>query len=184
MRDRQVNKLQSLLPRLVKSGLAPWRAPPRFPTHPTNRTPTPPRQRPAGSGWASVGQLGVSPLAVLLLRPPRRAPFLRRLLGAIHVHGTWLQGRQRRPLSGGLPPPRPRESPPRLLQPDPGGGAVPAPSPPPTTPPAPSRTAAPPTRSASKALEGLRGAAASAPGDRPISGAPGTSSPRPGRGAG
>ena len=69
-----------------------------------------------------MGQLGVSPLAVLLLRPPRRAPFLRRLLGAIHVHRTWLQGRHRRPLSGGLAPPRPRESPPRLLQPDPGGG--------------------------------------------------------------
>ena len=131
-----------------------------------------------------MGQLGVSPLAVLLLRLPRHAPILRHLLGAVHVHGTWLQGWQRRSLSGGLPAPSSSGAtapPPAAGSP---GGAVPAPSPPPAPRPPPSRTAAPPPRSASKASEGLGGAASSGPGGHPTAGAPGTSSPRPGHGAG
>ena len=121
MQDRQVN-IQSLLPRLVSLVLRRGAPPPTSPhTQPTGHQP-PQTQRPAGSGRASVGQLGVSPLAVLLLRLPHRTSIPRCLLGAIHFHGSRLQRWQRRSLSGGLLCPRPRESPPHLLQPDPGGG--------------------------------------------------------------
>ena len=67
-----------------------------------------------------MGQLGVRCLAVLSLLCRPSIPQC--LLGAVHVHGTRLQRRQRRFLSGGLLRPHPRESPPRLPWPDPGGG--------------------------------------------------------------
>ena len=179
MQDRQVD-IQSLLPRLVSLVLRRG-APPPLPHTPNQQDTNPPNTRPAGSGLATMEQLGVRCLAVLSLLHHPSIP--RRLLGAVHFHRTRLQGRQQQSLSGGAPAP----SSSGVATPPPAagsrGGAIPAPSPPPSTPPPPSRTAAPPTPGASKAAEGLGGAASSAPGDRPTSGAPGTSSPHPGHGA-
>ena len=96
--------------------------PPPFPHAPPTGHQPPPHNGSASSERASVGQLGVSPLAVLLLCLPHRASVPRHLFGAVHFHGTRLQRRQRRSLSGGLLRPNQWESPPHLPRPDPGGG--------------------------------------------------------------
>ena len=120
MQDRQVDT-QSLLPRLVSLFLRCGAPPPSPHAPPTGHQP-PQTHGLAGSGRASVGQLGVSPLAVLLLHLPRHASVPRRLLGTVHFHGTRLQRRQRRSLSGGLLHHYPRESRPHLHGRIPGGG--------------------------------------------------------------
>ena len=182
MRDRQVNN-QSLLPRLGSLVLRRG-TPSPLPHTPDQQDTNPPNTTasrlragfsgPARSQSSSCPPPPPPPPRSLPPVPARRRPRPWDLArGAATATPLW---RAPSPSSSGAAaPPPPAGS---------RGGAIPAPSPPPAPRPPPSRTAAPPPRSASKAAEGLGGAAASGPGDRPISGAPGTSSPRPGRGAG
>ena len=66
-----------------------------------------------------MGQRGVSCLAVRGL--PRRVSIPRRLLGTVYLHGPRPKRRQRRSLLGRLLLRHPRDPPPRLFQPGPGG---------------------------------------------------------------
>ena len=125
-KTRQVDT-QSLLPRLVSLVLRRGAALPLPHAPPTGHQP-PPTHGPAGSGLATMGQLGIHRLAVLsLLRSPS---IPRRLLGAVHFHGSRLQRRQWRSLLGGLLHHHPRESPPSSSSRTPGGGRPSPKSPP------------------------------------------------------
>ena len=159
--------------------------PPRFPTHPTNRTPTPPnttasrlRVGLSGPARSQSSSCPPPPPPPLCSHPP--APTRCRPLPwdpapeAAMAIPLW---RAPAPSSSGVTAPPPAAGS--------RGGAVPAPSPP------PARHLLPPPEPlllllhlASKAAEGLGGAASSVPGDRPTSGTPGTSSLHPGCGAG
>ena len=115
---RQVDT-QSLLPRLVGRFCAVVQPSHSHTPPPTGHQP-PQTHGPTGSGLATMGQLGISCLAVLGL--PRRPSIPWHLLGAIHLHGSRLKRWQRRSLLGRLLHRHPREPPPRLFQPGPGGG--------------------------------------------------------------
>ena len=114
---RQVST-QSLLPRLVGRFCAVAQPSHSHTPPPTGHQP-PQTHGPTGSGLATMGKLGISRLAVLGL--PRRISIPRRLLGTVHLHGSRLKRRQRRPLLGRLLQQHPWEPPPRLFQLDPGG---------------------------------------------------------------
>ena len=96
-----------------------------LPSH--SHTPPPTGYRPSqthgptGSGLATMGQLGISPLAVLGL--PHRPSIPRHLFSTVDLHGPRLKRWQRQSLLGWLQHHQPREPPPRLFQPYPGGGA-------------------------------------------------------------
>ena len=118
MRDK-TSRHTSLLPRLVSRFCAVAQPSHSHTPPPTGHQP-PQTHGPAGSGLATMGQRGVSCLAVRGL--PRRVSIPRRLLGAVYLHGPRPKRRQRRSLLGRLLLRHPRDPPPRLFQPDPGGG--------------------------------------------------------------
>ena len=115
---RQVDT-QSLLPRLVSRFCAMAQPSHSHTPPPTGHQP-PQTHGPTGSGLATMGQLGISRLAVLSL--PRHASIPWRLLGTVHLHWSRPKRRQRRSLLGQLLRQHPRDPPPRLFQPDPSGG--------------------------------------------------------------
>ena len=125
-KTRQVDT-QSLLPRLVSRFCTVAQASHSHTPPPTGHRP-PQTHGPTGSGLATMGQLGISRLAVLGF--PRRPSIPRRLLGTVHLHGSRLKRRQRRSLLGRLLHHHPWKPPPHLFQPERGGGDAPAPSPP------------------------------------------------------
>ena len=98
-KTRQVDT-QSLLPRLVSLVLRRGTSLPLPHTPPPTGHQPPQTHGPTGSGLATMGQLGISRLAVLgLLRHPS-IPW--RLLGAIHLHGSSLRRWQWQSLLGWL----------------------------------------------------------------------------------